>query len=237
MATWPALRGRATAVGSRARAVCFPRTRLLEACARASAGVGGRRRGRRSHSSLRALTLCVPRHGLPARTSSGKQPGRAGAGSAACVPALPCDRAIARFALRPRWQQNCGGNRATGSLVGAAREVGAQQQERARLPPMRLRRRARAGWRIQSQQREEKPAARGRPGQVLWLLNRWEQSYRLTSGRGMGAGSTAAGGGDAAADAAPPACEGEWEEEELEVDPASEACRERGGQSQAKWPA
>ena len=89
MATWPALRGRATAVGSRARAVCLPRTRLLEACARASAGVGGRRRGRRSHSSLRALTLRAPRHGLPARTSGGRQPGRAGAGSAACVPALP----------------------------------------------------------------------------------------------------------------------------------------------------
>ncbi len=62
----------------------------------------------------------------------------------------------------------------------------------------------------------------------LW----WEQSGRLTGGRGEGAGSTAAGVGEAAADAAPPACKGEREEEE--DDPTSEACRERGGQSQAK---
>ena len=171
MATWPALRGRATAVGSRARAVCLPRTRLLEACARASAGVGGRRRGGRSHSSLRALTLRAPRHGLPARTSGGGQSGRADTGSAACVPALPCDRIIALLAavvVGAPQPQNCGGNRATGSPAGAARELGAQQQERARLPPMRLHRRARSGWRIRSQQREEKPAALGRPGQ-LWL--------------------------------------------------------------------
>ncbi len=127
--------------------LCLPSTRLLEACARASAGVGGRRRGRRSHTSLRALTLRAPRHGLPTRTSGGGQPGRAGAGSAACVPALPCDRAIARLALRLRWLLNCGGNRATGSPAGAARELGAQQQQRARLPPMLRRRRARVSWR------------------------------------------------------------------------------------------
>jgi hypothetical protein len=54
----------------------------------------------------------------------------------------------------------------------------------------------------------------------LW----WELCDKPTSWRGTGAGSTAAGAGEAAVDAAPPACEGELEEEKLEDDPASEAC-------------
>ena len=46
---------------------------------------GGAAGGPIAHSAC-ALILRAPRHGLPARTSGGGQPGRAGAGSAACVP-------------------------------------------------------------------------------------------------------------------------------------------------------
>ena len=50
----------------------------------------------------------------------------------------------------------------------------------------------------------------------------------LTRGRCRGATAAA---GEAAADAAPPACKGELEEEELEDDPASEACARQVRQS------
>ena len=77
----PALRGRATA--ARARAVCLPRTRLLEACARASAGVGGGAAGGPIAHSAHRDTGCPL-----AQAAADSRVARAQAQLPACLPCL-----------------------------------------------------------------------------------------------------------------------------------------------------
>ncbi len=185
---------------------------------------------------------CTPRHRLPARTSGGGQPGRAGPLGClrACLALQSRNRPRARARSRPvagEPRAGAGGpeeEAEAGAVSARARET---QGECKNGQDADLVGRAECGRGPDVRPVEEaaevgEACSARKTGSVAVAAKLWrERSYRLISGRCMGAGITAAGPGEAAADAAPLACEGEREKEE--DDPESEACRKRGGQSQA----